>query len=39
MIEDALAGVSDEIRRKVLYENAAALYHYDVTADLQEVSA
>lgn len=29
MIEDALGGISEEIRRKVLFENAAALYHYE----------
>lgn len=28
MIEDALDGISDEIRHKVLYSNAAALYRY-----------
>lgn len=29
MIEDALGDVSDEIRRKVLFENAAKLYQYE----------
>jgi predicted TIM-barrel fold metal-dependent hydrolase len=32
MIEDALGGVSEEIRRKVLFENAAELYHYEEVA-------
>lgn len=39
MVEDALGGVSSEIREKVLYGNAAELYHYTPVTELQDVTA